>query len=222
MLCVANTHLYSHPEFPDVKLWQSHSLMTWLGDIVLPNSLPLILCGDFNSEPRSAVYELMSQQIVPPDHEDVLQDPADVLRAIVMTENQISHGVQLKSAYYHVMGEEPRFTNFTVGYIGVLDYIWFTPNFLRPLAVAPVPDEAHINLTGEALPSAQYSSDHILLCCDMIFDETRGRGGLGILGAQLGGAGPGPGQLVGDMRKPSANLGAPTITPTRTTAKHRR
>ena len=94
MICVANTHLYSHPEFPDVKLWQCHQLMQWLEGIAMPSqnlasSIPLILCGDFNSEPTSAVYELVSQQMVPPDHPDMQTDPADVLRSMLISDHQV-------------------------------------------------------------------------------------------------------------------------------------
>lgn len=37
------------------------------------------MCGDFNSDVRSAVYELMSTQQVPPDHPDLSNDPCNVL-----------------------------------------------------------------------------------------------------------------------------------------------
>jgi mRNA deadenylase 3'-5' endonuclease subunit Ccr4 len=30
----------------------------------------------------------------------------------------------LKSAYSSLLGREPKHTNYTVGYVGVLDYIW--------------------------------------------------------------------------------------------------
>lgn len=37
------------------------------------------VCGDFNSDVRSAVYELMSTQGVSPDHPDLSNDPCNVL-----------------------------------------------------------------------------------------------------------------------------------------------
>ncbi|CAM9336772.1 unnamed protein product [Chrysoparadoxa australica] len=63
-ICVSNTHLYSNPEFPDVKLWQCHTLLQELEHYVTPRNLPLMACGDYNSEPGSAVYELLSTQVM--------------------------------------------------------------------------------------------------------------------------------------------------------------
>lgn len=113
LLCLANTHLYSHPEFPDVKLWQCYQLLHWLQSIVLAQQsspMPLILCGDFNSEPSSAVYELVAQRQVALDHSDVSQEQANeaVLRSLYLLADHgppphcISHSLQLKSAYYMV------------------------------------------------------------------------------------------------------------------------
>lgn len=66
-----------------------------------------------------------------------------------------------------LQGEEPRFTNYTVGYEGTLDYIFFSPHTLRPAAVAIVPEESVLQSAGEALPSVQQSSDHLMLVADL-------------------------------------------------------
>jgi CCR4-NOT transcription complex subunit 6 len=79
----------------------------------------------------------------------------------------ITHSFQLGSAYQTVMGDEPWTTNYTSNFKGVLDYIWYSAQNLMPLSVAPVPDEQQLTKYGEALPSTQFSSDHILLISDM-------------------------------------------------------
>jgi hypothetical protein len=58
-LCVANTHIYWDPEFEDVKLWQTWVLCQELEKLVSDRQLPILLCGDFNSMPDSAVYDLL-------------------------------------------------------------------------------------------------------------------------------------------------------------------
>lgn len=58
--CVANTHIYWDPEFDDVKLWQTWMLLQELEKLLARRSLPLILCGDFNSLVESSVYELLT------------------------------------------------------------------------------------------------------------------------------------------------------------------
>lgn len=42
-LCVANTHLYSNPELPDVKLWQCNALLQELEGFVHSRQLPLLV-----------------------------------------------------------------------------------------------------------------------------------------------------------------------------------
>lgn len=72
-ICVANTHLYSNKDYPDVKLWQTWQLLQELETFVLSRgqNLPLMICGDFNSTPDTAVYDLLSRQLVHPGHPDV-------------------------------------------------------------------------------------------------------------------------------------------------------
>lgn len=42
-LCVANTHLYSNPELPDVKLWQCNALLQELEGFIHSRQLPLLV-----------------------------------------------------------------------------------------------------------------------------------------------------------------------------------
>lgn len=161
-ICVANTHLYSNPDFPDVKLWQCHALLQELEHFVHPRQLPLLLCGDFNSEPTSAVYELLATQGVSPDHSDLANDPYHVLPDPA----DLTHSIHLQSAYATVQQIEPPYTNYTDMFKGTLDYVWFSAPHLRPLAVAAVPTENEIHRCGRSMPNVQASSDHILLLTD--------------------------------------------------------
>jgi len=70
-VAVANTHLYSNKDYPDVKLWQCLSLVRELEQLVLSRDLPLVVCGDFNSVPSSAVYDLLAHHAVPEGHPDL-------------------------------------------------------------------------------------------------------------------------------------------------------
>lgn len=220
LVCMANTHLYSHPEFPDVKLWQTYQLVQWLEGLVLPSNMPLILCGDFNSEPTSAVYQFMSEQMVQLDHPDLATDAKEVVNHLLQHDPPLSHQLALKSAYSSLLGREPKHTNYTVGYVGVLDYIWYTMDHLRPLSVAAVPDEQELQATGEALPNSLYPSDHLILFSDMHFTGGGGLGGLGggVLGdvkrmppgvtMHLGGGGGTPSKAQGGvLRKDTRGIG---------------
>lgn len=169
-LCIANTHLYSNKDFPDVKLWQAWQLLQELESFIIGrgSSLPLIICGDFNSTPDTAVYDLLSRQAVHPGHPDVnvASNNEDIPNVLPDAMN-ITHSFQLGSAYQTVLGDEPWTTNYTANFKGVLDYIWYSAQNVIPLSVAPVPDENQLTKNGEALPSTEYSSDHIMLISDM-------------------------------------------------------
>lgn len=188
MLCVANTHLYSNQQFPDVKLWQCQQLIAELEQLVVGHlagrDLPLVLCGDFNSLPSSAVYDFLADRMVSPDHPDLAED----LAGILPHPSDITHAIDLESAYLTVCGTEPPYSNYTVGFKGTLDYLWHTPNHLRPLAVTAVPSEQQIAGVGGAMPNPQSSSDHIMLCVDMQLGGT-----LPVRPPVMGGGmGPGP------------------------------
>ena len=169
-VCIANTHLYSNKDFPDVKLWQSWQLLQELETFVMSRgtNLPLMICGDFNSTPDTAVYDLLSRSAVHPGHPDVNMNNGDDSSPNILPDaHQITHQFSLGSVYSQVIGEEPHATNFTVNFKGVLDYMWFSAQNLRPLSAAPIPEKPVLTKHGEALPSTQYSSDHVMLISDM-------------------------------------------------------
>jgi len=169
-ICIANTHLYSNKDFPDVKLWQTWQLLQELETFVLSRgtNLPLMISGDFNSTPETAVYDLLSRQAVHMGHPDVNMNNNDELSPNILPDAMsISHSFQLGSVYNTVIGEEPKATNYTVAFKGALDYMWYSAQNLRPLSAAPIPDESVLTKHGKALPSTQYSSDHIMLISDM-------------------------------------------------------
>ena len=168
-VCIANTHLYSNKEFPDVKLWQAWQLLQELENFAMSRgtTLPLMICGDFNSSPDSAVYDLLMQQNVHPGHPDVNVVTADDCPNVLPDAMNITHSFHLGSAYQSVLGEEPPTTNYTLNFKGVLDYICYSRQTLRPLSVSPIPDESILTRHGEALPSTEFSSDHIMLISDM-------------------------------------------------------
>jgi CCR4-NOT transcription complex subunit 6 len=68
-LCVANTHQFWDPGFPDVKTLQAHHLIVQTFEYM--NSAPvkdlnpsILVCGDFNSLPDSDVYRLLSKGLI--------------------------------------------------------------------------------------------------------------------------------------------------------------
>jgi len=165
-ICVANTHLYSNVQRPDVKLWQTLTLIRELEQFILQRDVALMICGDFNSEPDSAVYEFLSEGAIQSDRPELESD--DNLR-VLPDLHHIAHSIELASMM-EATGSEPLFTNYTVNFKGTLDYIWYTPSRLRVMAVSNIPSESDLissEVGLEGLPSANYPSDHLMLCCDV-------------------------------------------------------
>lgn len=169
-VCIANTHLYSNVQRADVKLWQTVNLVRELRHFLAARDLPLLLCGDFNSEPESAVYEYLMSGMIASSRPELshanAQDNGNV--RILPDTHHLTHDLALSSALSTTLGNEPAFTNYTARFKGTLDYIYYTPSRLRVLAATSMPEEADLRATsGEGLPSACYPSDHLMLCCDV-------------------------------------------------------
>ena len=69
----------------------------------------------------------------------------------------------LASSYMSVQGTEPAFTNYTLGFVGTLDYVWFDPTCGSALGVLALPAESEITNHTKALPSQRFPSDHLPL-----------------------------------------------------------
>lgn len=164
VLCVINTHILADPGYTDVKLWQAEMLLRTLETMPIKN-MPLLVCGDFNSTPDSAVYGLWRQGTVSADHEDLKLDPCGLVRHL-----SVGHSLRLATAYETCNGKEAQYTNYTEDFKGTLDYIWFSTDTLAVLAISQVDDESQ--LTQEtALPSSTRPSDHVSLVATFMFRD---------------------------------------------------
>ena len=69
VICVATTHLLYNPRRGDVRILQADLLLHEVASFLLsrdltPATTPLVVCGDFNSAPNSALYDYMSKNSV--------------------------------------------------------------------------------------------------------------------------------------------------------------
>lgn len=178
LLCVANTHVNVHQELKDVKLWQVHTLLKGLEKIANSADIPMLVCGDFNSTPASAPHALLAMGKVDPLHPDLAVDPLGILRP----HTKLAHQLPLVSAYSSFargMGpaleqqrrrmdpstNEPLFTNCTRDFIGTHDYIFYTADSLTVESLLELLDEDSLR-KDTALPSPEWSSDHIALLAE--------------------------------------------------------
>lgn len=185
-LIVANAHITWEPQFRDVKLVQVAMLMEELNKISndfarLPArmnlaegydkaphyssgaKIPTIICGDFNSEPDSGVYEFLSTGHVEKNHGDFMDHVYGDYAV-----KGASHGFKLKSAYSHV--NELPFTNFTPGFTGTIDYVWYTAPSLGVQGLLGDLDPDYLSTTV-GFPNCHFPSDHIPLMSVLKFNN---------------------------------------------------
>ncbi|XP_052173430.1 carbon catabolite repressor protein 4 homolog 1-like [Diospyros lotus] len=179
LVCVANTHVNIHQDLKDVKLWQVHTLLKGLEKIAASADIPMLVCGDFNSVPGSAPHALLAMGKVDPMHPDLVLDPIGILRPA----GKLTHQLPLVSAYssFARMGvglgleqhrrrmdpttNEPLFTNCTRDFIATVDYIFYSADSLTVESLLELLDEDSLR-KDTALPSPEWSSDHIALLAE--------------------------------------------------------
>lgn len=172
-LVVANTHLHWDPEYNDVKAMQVAVLLEELQGVLKKyasarddvNKIPLIICGDFNSQTDSAVYQFISQG-VSKNHYDLKDRDYGKY-----TSEGMSHPFHLRSAY-DAVGELP-FTNFTPTFTEVIDYVWYSTATLSVKGLLGETDRAYTDQVI-GFPTPDCPSDHVSLVTRFEFKKQAG------------------------------------------------
>uniref|UniRef100_A0A1I7YZE5 Endo/exonuclease/phosphatase domain-containing protein n=1 Tax=Steinernema glaseri TaxID=37863 RepID=A0A1I7YZE5_9BILA len=174
-MVICNTHMHWDPSFCDVKLIQSMILTKAVSDVVknvaqtfqlTAEEVPLIICGDFNSLPDSAVYEYFTHGFVNRIHPELKGfNDEKVMSTInnVIDDSFCGHGLALESA---VDVTHIPYTNNTADFKGVIDYIFGTSQTLLRLGfLGPIDQEwvYHNKIIG--FPHAHIPSDHLPIMC---------------------------------------------------------
>ncbi|XP_042233315.1 2',5'-phosphodiesterase 12-like isoform X2 [Homarus americanus] len=168
VIVVGVTHLYFHPDADHIRLLQAGICIQILKQVMTlyqtkypDKDVALIFCGDFNSTPEFEVYRLMTSQFVDFDDIDWSKKESEHVTGI-----SLSHDLELESACGC-----PPYTNYTTGFYGCLDYIFYQTDKFTVKQVIPMP--THEEVTEHiALPSITFPSDHIPLIADLEFKVT--------------------------------------------------
>lgn len=164
---VANAHVHWDPEYPDVKTLQGIMLLREVEGIAAryPGAA-LVVAGDLNSLPTSSLYELLATGSLRPHCKDLLGLAYEPYSA-----RGYAHGLSLRDSYAFVnMG----FTNYTPGFMGVIDYIWHNERLQPVCSLGPVDEEYASKIVG--LPTHHYPSDHLILVTQFRLRGPPGRG----------------------------------------------
>lgn len=77
---MANTHLYAALDAAHIRIIQSQAILQYikyyrenrLKELYIPDEkVSMVFCGDFNSQPHSGVYKLITQKHLPSDEPDL-------------------------------------------------------------------------------------------------------------------------------------------------------
>ncbi|XP_028393203.1 2',5'-phosphodiesterase 12-like [Dendronephthya gigantea] len=171
-ICVVNVHLYFNPDTPFIRNLQTMIMLNVLKktmenlDLELKQNdggrhqVGVVFCGDLNSLPDSGVVQLLSSGELPDSHPD-WNLPGE----------KPEHNHLEMMPYSHKFGLQnccgfPEYTNYTEGFIGLLDYIFSSKKFFDVESNIPIPSTEEVQLYT-ALPSPVLPSDHVALVCDL-------------------------------------------------------
>ncbi|EPS33657.1 hypothetical protein PDE_08619 [Penicillium oxalicum 114-2] len=131
------------------------------------DQIPLLMCGDFNSNPGSAAYNLIANGHLPEEHPDLEKRLYGNLSRVGMT-----HPFKLKSAYGSI--GELSFTNYTPDFIDILDYVWYSSNTLHVSALLGEVDKEYLRRVP-GFPNFHFPSDHIALFAEFTVKGKKGK-----------------------------------------------
>lgn len=129
--------------------------------------IPLIMCGDFNSSPGTAAYNLIVHGGLTEEHPDLEKRLYGNLSRVGM-----SHPFKLKSAYASV--GELSFTNYTPDFRDILDYVWYSSNSLNVTALLGDLDKEYLQRVP-GFPNFHFPSDHIALLAEFSVKTKKGK-----------------------------------------------
>jgi CCR4-NOT transcription complex subunit 6 len=133
--------------------------------------IPLVICADQNSTRDSSVFELLSKGTVSPDHDELGGRSYGNF-----TKDGMDHPFSLKSAYTNLdsTAEEVPFTNYTPGFRGVIDHIWYSTNALENTSLLGKVDPEYMN-TVPGFPNYHFPSDHLSLMAEFSVKGTKAK-----------------------------------------------
>jgi CCR4-NOT transcription complex subunit 6 len=158
-LLVASCELCRDARFADVRVMQTKLLLETLEKLVITTKskdspgMQVLVCGGFNAEPTSGVYQLLATGELPKEHADFQQ---------FKMFQDVRHRLDLQSAHRSVFEREPEFTAFAPHLTGTVDYIWYSHSQLACIGALQAPERDDVE-RDTGLPSTSNGSDHVMV-----------------------------------------------------------
>lgn len=131
------------------------------------DEIPLLICGDFNSSPDSAVYDLLA-------HGGLIEEHPDLEKRLYgnLSRSGMSHPFSLRSAYNSI--GELGFTNYTPSFTDIIDYIWYSSNALQVTGLLGDVDKEYLQRVP-GFPNYHFPSDHLALFAEFSIKGKKGK-----------------------------------------------
>ena len=127
------------------------------------SNVPIILCGDFNNNPKSVVYKYVIENFCK-NHKINFRSAYDIYKKLMNNE-------EINDQYGFDF--EPNFTTFNYRRRWTIDYIFYNMNSLKVTHLLKLPTSSELdapqqnnssNLTNSSgIPNSEYPSDHLAL-----------------------------------------------------------
>ncbi|XP_074577447.1 carbon catabolite repressor protein 4 homolog 3-like isoform X1 [Curcuma longa] len=198
-LVVGNIHVLFNPKRGDIKLGQIYRFLLKATQLSEKwGGIPVVLAGDFNSTPKSAIYDFLSTSKLKVDMHNrrkLLEQnnfqfaPCD-LSALInywtgkelengSPHSLITHDLNLQSSYATVKSTamtrdclgEPLATSYHSKFLGTVDYIWYSTGLACTRVLDTLPLDTLRTLGG--LPCQDIGSDHLSLVAEFVFTESK-------------------------------------------------
>ncbi|XP_044750535.1 2',5'-phosphodiesterase 12-like [Coccinella septempunctata] len=160
ILLIGNTQMSHRPDNDDTRLIHAYMTIRYLNSLKqrLLNmnetfKVNIVLCGDFNSLPNSAVYKFICDGKVEP--EDYLKVGDRLLN--------LQHNMRFVSAC-----GSPKYTVYTPSFKNCIDYVFIEEDTEVEQVVPFLEEEVEKH---EGLPNDLYPSDHLALVVDIKFKD---------------------------------------------------
>ena len=132
------------------------------------SSFLLLVAGDYNFQPDSSAYELVTNGALSQDHEEYPKPPAFDSEFDMLEKHKITRMV---SAYQMFNGKEPELTNYSwvkpfnealkdEPFSGCLDYLFLSPEHFEVVDVRQLPS---LEESGGPFPTEKEPSDHLMI-----------------------------------------------------------
>ncbi|KAI9932876.1 hypothetical protein ASPWEDRAFT_145141 [Aspergillus wentii DTO 134E9] len=131
------------------------------------DQIPMFMCGDLNSAPGSAAYNLIANGRLTEAHPDLEKRLYGNLSRVGMT-----HPFKLRSAYGNI--GELSFTNYTPDFCDILDYVWYSSNTLHVSALLGEVDKEYLKRVP-GFPNFHFPSDHVALFAEFTVKGKKGK-----------------------------------------------